>query len=104
MVHLIVVLGRRWFDKKNGNTYNTVHLIVHGEQDGKRYTTEKHLGFEYGYGDHYVDRAADCLVETGYVDLKRYTNGAREPLWSYCADLGIKLVRSVVDVAKKGDL
>lgn len=104
MVHLIVVLGRRWFDRKNGNTYNTVHVIVQGVQDGKPFTTEKHLGFDYGYGDHYVDRAAQCLTEAGYIDPKVYPNGSREPLWAYCADHDIKLVRTVADVAKKGDL
>ena len=44
----ITILGRKWWDKQNGNTYNTAQIMVNGETVGK-------TPFQYGYGDHYVD-------------------------------------------------
>lgn len=48
------ILARRWFDKKNGNTYHSVRVIM---IDG----SERCVSFEYGYGDAYLQTAAQQL-------------------------------------------
>lgn len=102
MIRLIVIIGRRWADKKNGNTYHSVHIVV--STDDPIITTQKHIGMTYGGGEQYVSTAADCLAEMGHVTLKRFDNGSREQLWSYCADNNIALIRNVVDVGRRKDL
>lgn len=78
----ITILGRKWFDKVNGNTYNTAQIMVNGETVGK---TE----FQYGYGDYYVQAAGDWLEKNGYITREQYTWGGSQPLWNYCSDNGI---------------
>lgn len=46
----ITIIGRRWFDRKYGNTYHSVSVWVDGEFIGKN-------PYEYGYGDHYIQSA-----------------------------------------------
>lgn len=93
----ITILGRRWFQRTYGNTYNTVTIMV----DGK---TVANLPKEYGYGDYYYQRAAEWLNDNGYVKLKRYSNGSMEPL-HVLRDRGkIGLEYSVLDVARQKDL
>ena len=93
----ITILGRRWFDKKNGNTYFSSRIYV----DGNLVHTIPH---EYGYGDHYLDQSFVWLDQNGFVDMPQHQNGGREPARLYCERNGITLVRDVVDVTRKGDL
>lgn len=104
MIRLIVVIGRRWRDKLNGNTYHSVHVVVQGIQDGESFVTQKHVGMTYGYDEAYVQTAAKVLTEAGYTTPETNKDGSSTPLWSYCADHNITLVRNVVDVARKKDL
>ena len=80
----ITVLGRKWWDKINGNTYHTAQIMIDGHTVGK---TE----FSYGYGDHYLQSAAEWLEKNGHIERERYSNGGGQPLWQYCADKGIHL-------------
>ena len=50
-------IGKKWFDKVNGNTYNNAKVI---DENGK---VVFYTGFGYGYGHHYFDRAKDKLKE-----------------------------------------
>ena len=43
----LVINGRRWFEKVNGNTYHSVNVWINGQHIGG-------VGFEYGYGDQYI--------------------------------------------------
>jgi len=93
----IGVVGRRWFDRVNGNTYNSVEIFV----DGKKVKT---LGIAYGYGTGYLDRAGEWLDANGYVKLERHASGGREPLWRYCKDHKIECDYDALDVPRKKDL
>ena len=93
----ISIIGRRWFQRTYGNTYNSVDIYVDGRHVVK-------LPRGYGYGDYYEQRAAEWLNENGYVDLEQYPSGAHEPLWRYCKDHGIEYNRSAIDVPRKSDL
>lgn len=50
----LVIHGRRWFDRKNGNTYHTVEVFVNGVNIGKSI-------IRYGYGEQYIDSALEIL-------------------------------------------
>lgn len=57
-IETLKIYGRRWFQKSYGNTYHTVTVIVNGE--------EMKSGIAYGYGNHYLQTAADMLRNAGY--------------------------------------
>lgn len=40
------VIGRRWFDKVNGNTYHSTRVYKNGEEIG-------YSGMQYGYGNQW---------------------------------------------------
>ena len=94
----IVIQGRRWFQKTNGNTYHSCTIIVDGvEIEG--------VSFCYGYDDAYVDSAAQQLEKAGILKREiRPGSGCVEHLWRCCERLGITLHYSAVDVARKKDL
>ena len=57
-IETLKIYGKRWFQKSYGNTYHTVTVIVNGE--------EMKSGIAYGYGNHYLQTAADMLRNAGY--------------------------------------
>lgn len=57
-IETLKIYGKRWFQKSYGNTYHTVTVIVNGE--------EMKSGITYGYGNHYLQTAADMLRNAGY--------------------------------------
>lgn len=94
----ITILGRRWFEKTNGNTYHSSEIYI----NDKFY---KKIDFLYGYGDHYLFTAYELLLKDDILkDVKQYENGTREILWGYCDRKGIKLINSATDVQCKRDL
>lgn len=46
-----VIIGGKWFDKVNGNTYNSAKII--DTETGERFYTR----FTYGYGSAYMSEA-----------------------------------------------
>ena len=54
----VFVLGLKWFDKVNGNTYNRAVIIT---DNGERISTE----YGYGYGDSYYYAAKQLCTEKG---------------------------------------
>jgi hypothetical protein len=88
----IQVIGRRWFQRSYGNTYNTADIYINGEHVHT-------LPTEYGYGDHYMTRAQDWLEANGYIKLERY-----ELFREYCERNGIIFMKSVTDVSRERDL
>lgn len=55
----LTIIGRRWFDKVNGNTYHSVEIY---DDSGKQLAR---VPFAYGYGDQYQQTALDALVKLG---------------------------------------
>jgi hypothetical protein len=94
----LAIIGRRWFQKTNGNTYHSVEIVVDGRQVHR-------INYAYGYDSQYRENAKNWLLENGYLpgmETKPGTPG--ESLWRYCERSGIALVDTVTDVARKKDL
>ena len=89
-VKAITILGRKWFDKVNGNTYHSAQIMVNG-------VTVHKTGMRYGYGNQYVHTASTWLEENGYIKLERPT----QALWSYCHDNDIHCEYSEVYCLKR---
>ncbi len=47
-----LILGAKWRDKINGNTYCNARII-----DGATGDTVGYIGYQYGYGDQYLYEA-----------------------------------------------
>lgn len=89
----ITIIGRRWFDRVNGNTYFSAVGVVNGEQ-------VVNIDFEYGYGNHYEDRIFAELQKAGYCpDAEKM-----ESFWRYCERKGISKYVTHSDVNRKKDL
>jgi len=86
----IDVIGRRWFDRINGNTYCASKVFVNGQHVA---TT----GWEYGYDDYYIQAAGDELSKMGIIQKDHKL----QPLWAYCSDNDIKFNSWVKDVLKR---
>ena len=94
----ITVIGRRWFQKSYGNTYHTAQILVDG-------VPVEGVGRSYGYGDMYLQNAADKLEALGYMpNREHYAHGGATPLWRYCEEHGIVFTCSVMDVQRQKDL
>ena len=93
----ITVIGRKWFDRINGNTYHTATILVNGE-------TVHAIPFSYGYGDMYLQSSWEWLAENGFVKPEKYERGGYECAWQYCERNGIALHYSATDVSRKRDL
>jgi hypothetical protein len=93
----ITIIGRRWFQRSAGNTYNSVRIMI----DGK---TVAVLPKAYGYGDQYYQRAGEWLADNNYVSLERHSNGSLEPLHSLRDRGEIGLEYWAEDVTRERDL
>lgn len=94
----LVIIGRRWFDKVNGNTYHSVCVLVDGEEVGR-------VPFAYGYGSQYEQSAAELLYKLDLLpsDSERSWRNCW-PLSLHCRNNGIAYHSEVADVARKRDL
>lgn len=88
----ITVLGKRWFDRINGNTYHSVQILIDG-------LPVHQIGRTYGYDQQYVQTAKDWLTDNEYLK-----SNPAEPLWAACERQGIALYYTATDVKRKGDL
>ncbi len=95
----LTIIGRRWFQRGPGNTYNTATVLIDGAVVFK---TPR----QYGYGDHFRDIAMDELEKRGLLPVARehYKNGGSESDWRYCKRNGIEFWYDVVDVPREKDL
>lgn len=57
----VTILGKRWFDKVNGNTYHSARIFINGE-------LVHTIGMTYGYGSQYEQNAILWLTENGHID------------------------------------
>ena len=61
----VQIIGKKWFDRVNGNTYNSVVVTVnHGLKSEFSFS----LPITYGYGEYYVQRTIEFLVSIGAVE------------------------------------
>lgn len=95
----IVFVGRRWFDKVNGNTYHTTECILDGEFVGKTATA-------YGYGEQYVQSGFEYLEGKNLIParIRNNENGVYEQLWQWKEKHGIAVHSTVADVGRRKDL
>ena len=97
---MLTIIGRRWFEKANGNTYHSVELY----QDNKLLAR---VPFAYGYGDQYKQTALDQAVKLGlYPDTEAKHGGSecyRQFVFSKESG-GDGNFFSVTDVGRKKDL
>lgn len=89
----LTLIGLRWFDRRAGNTYHTVTIIVDGE-------TVHKSGITYGYGSQYEQTAIAWLAAKGLLPSEENVY----PLSLYCRNRGIAFTSQTVDVARKRDL
>lgn len=89
---MLTIIGRRWFEKTNGNTYHSVEL--RGE-DGKLLAR---VPFCYGYGDQYRQTAFAEAVKLGLYAEGDYGK------FVLSKTAGDGNLFTVSDVARKKDL
>lgn len=97
----MVIIARRWFDKKNGNTYHSVEVY-----DGNNKFIGKNP-FEYGYGDHYLQTAHEILQKKGHYPKtdERYESGISKDYIKFLDDVrDSKFLVSCTDVGRRKDL
>ena len=77
---LFTVLGLKWFDKINGNTYCSSVIVC---PDGKEIYTD----YQYGYGSYYLhaaeERVKAYIKETGLNRSQGYAGYKLHDLGSY---------------------
>lgn len=90
---ILHIHGKRWFDRRYGNTYHSVDIWI----DGLHYC---YIPMSYGYGDNYIQSAKERLQKDGKLkDIPSFMS-----LSLYCRDNGIRYVSHVTDVKRKRDL
>jgi len=94
----IVVLGRRWFERTNGNTYHTAEILIDG-------VSVAICPFAYGYGSQYLQSAEIELGRLGYMPgREKYQWGGYESARQYFCQHGVQFTYRVEDVGRKKDL
>lgn len=89
----ITIVGRRWFDRVNGNTYHSCECLINGNVVAR-------VEFEYGYGDSYQYSGMKKLAALGY--LPGFDSNSVP--WRYCEERGINYYCTHSDVSRKKDL
>ncbi len=77
----VIIKGKRWFEKTNGNTYHSTEVYIDGELIGK-------VPFSYGYGDQYGTTGFKILQDKGFVPklskiLKEKNKGSNIPYYGF---------------------
>jgi hypothetical protein len=92
----LTIIGRRWFEKVNGNTYHSVNVWINGQCVGG-------VDYEYGYGDQYLQTAQDILEKLGYPS-ETYPNGNKAYGRPYFEKHFTSWIANVSNVERKKDL
>ena len=90
----ITIIGQRWFDKLNGNTYCACKILING----------KHIltsDWTYGYGDFYRQLAGQLLNEKKILSLEAFPGGSLESVSTYCYKNNIDFFSHVSDGLKR---
>lgn len=93
------IIGKRWFQRTYGNSYHSVKIYVNDEILYK--------GFSYGYGNQYIQTAAEMLESAGYNLDRYYSDGSKMDKYVALYDMIRRtpgFSERVEDVARKKDL
>jgi len=90
----IMIVGKRWFDKVNGNTYCSSRVYINGEYSFC-------VPWTYGYGNYYEQKAKEVLNSKGLIKLEKYSNGCYSSFHEYCNKNKIKYETLVTDGLKR---
>jgi hypothetical protein len=94
MVNKLELLGRKWFERTNGNTYFSAIALHNGSEVAR-------IDFEYGYGDQWLYEITKA-IQSQAIDARQ----DQQP-WQYIDTLesqGIAVFTSCEDVKRKKDL
>ncbi len=86
----VLIIGRRWFDRVNGNTYHTAEVVVNDKVIGKS-------RMSYGYEEQYIQTGKEILLD--HFELPE---GMKEssPLWQL-REYGVEFRKRVTDGLKR---
>ena len=90
----VLIVGRKWFEKTNSNTYHTAEIFLNGEFIHKTKIT-------YGYEDHYIHTGIQWLIDTGKLPPRQPDS---EPDHRYFKRIGVKVEQAAVSVQRRKDL
>lgn len=104
---MLIIIGRRWWDRRAGNTYHSVTIMR--KEPGGPWTLIARRPFEYGRDDQYLTTACDVLQDAGLWPRtgKKMPSGLSEDEYNFLMALRndrSDLFTTVSDVARKGDL
>ena len=60
----VIIEGKEWFDRVNGNSYNAVQVFVNY---GMKNAFSFSIPFQYGYGNYFEQSAIEHLVKIGAI-------------------------------------
>ena len=92
--HILEIDAKEWLDKANGNSYFSATVTLNDKQ-------RVELPFQYGYGDHYIDRAFGELAKS-YDNL--FTGLDPRNYRTWCAANNVKLITHKQENCKKKEL
>lgn len=93
MVKKLELLGRKWFERTNGNTYFSAIALYNGQEIAR-------IDFEYGYGDQWLYEITKQVV------IDQLQRGDLQP-WQFIDLLeshDIAVFKSCENVTRKKDL
>lgn len=96
-VKSIVIIGRLWFGRTNGNTYHSSTIVV----DGK---LAHRTGRAYGYGDQYEETAAAWLEAHKIIPEREEGRHGKGAFWRHLEELGIQYFRTGIHVSTEKEL
>ena len=98
-IQSVVIVCRKWFRSKDGNTYYSAEVVVDGVQ-------LHFIEFAYGYDDTYEHRAWKWIDDNVPLLHKRQLSdgGHVEDPWRYCKRVGVAYHPTVAWVGRKKDL
>jgi hypothetical protein len=98
----VTIIGRRWFEKTNGNTYHSCEVYINGKLIGRE-------PYAYGYDNQFQQTAFEILQENNLApNFDRHTQSGFQLDYSEFLNFKNnnrdKFVISVTDVESKKDL
>ena len=66
-IKTLEIHGKEWFDRVNGNSYNSVQVFVN---EGMKNAFSFSIPFQYGYGNYFEQSAIEHLVKVGVLSGK----------------------------------
>lgn len=95
-IKTIDIQAKEWLDKVNGNSYFSGTVIVNYGMLGQQDFT---MPFQYGYGESYIQEAANILQRCAYLPHEAFPSLPR-----YCRENGIILRSTIQKNCLKRDL